>query len=65
MRHKENNVNIIKKIISRIRSVLHPKETTLEVNEIISGVAAHQKQRGMKKLMQNLVLKSPYTGSRK
>jgi hypothetical protein len=51
------------KITSRRKSVIHPKTTTLDVNDATSRVAAHQKQIGIQKLMQNFVLKSPYTGS--
>jgi len=41
------------------QNVLHPKKTTLDVNDAISGVAAaHQKQRGMQRLTQNFVLRS-------
>ena len=47
-----------KKIHLVKRSVLHPEKTTLDVNDVISGVTAHHKQRGMQTLTQNIVLRS-------
>jgi hypothetical protein len=37
-----------------VNKYINPKRATLDVNDAISGVAAHQKQRGM----QNFVLRS-------